>query len=50
MAGVLESDVIIVGSGVAGLSLALYLDSSISVTLITKSAPDDSAQIRHRAG
>lgn len=46
----IKSDVLIIGSGVAGLSLALYLDDSISINMITKSAPEDSSTFKAQGG
>ena len=47
---VIESDVLIIGTGAAGLALALYLDDSLSVNLISKSSVSDSASVRAQGG
>ncbi|MFW6134108.1 MAG: L-aspartate oxidase [Elusimicrobiota bacterium] len=46
----IKSDVLIIGTGVAGLSLTLYLDDEISVNMITKSSPRDSSSYNAQGG
>ncbi|MFH1414788.1 MAG: L-aspartate oxidase [Elusimicrobiota bacterium] len=45
-----KSDVLVIGSGVAGLSFSLFLDSDISVNMVTKSDPDDTSTSRAQGG
>ncbi len=45
-----KSDVLIVGTGVAGLSLSLFLDKNISVNMITKTYPEDSSTFNAQGG
>src|SRR3989339_651269 len=47
---VLSSDILIIGSGAAGLSLAIYLDASLSINVITKSSPEDSSSVKAQGG
>lgn len=44
------SDVLIIGSGVAGLSLALYLNKDISVNVISKYSPEDTSTSKAQGG
>ncbi|MFC2061654.1 L-aspartate oxidase [Elusimicrobiota bacterium] len=45
-----KSDVLIIGTGVAGLSTALYLDKSLSANIITKSSPENSSSFKAQGG
>ncbi len=54
MANSEPADVLIVGGGIAGLSLALQLPGNAQITLIAKAALDEGSQSlrpgRHRRG
>ncbi len=50
MPGIYKSDILIVGTGVAGLSLSLYFDKDISTVFVTKSHPEDSSSFRAQGG
>lgn len=49
-ARILKSDVLIIGSGVAGLSLSLYLKKNISINIATKSFPEASSTMKAQGG
>ncbi len=46
----IETDVLIIGSGVAGLSLALYLKDRLNVVVVTKSFPKESSSAKAQGG
>jgi len=48
--GIIESDLLIIGTGAAGLALALYLEDDLKVTLISKSQPSDTSSFRAQGG
>ncbi|MBN2407838.1 MAG: L-aspartate oxidase [Elusimicrobia bacterium] len=47
---IFKSDVLVIGTGVAGLSLSLYIDRKVSINLITKSDPEDSSTFNAQGG
>jgi len=50
MTAPLKSDVLIIGAGVAGLSLALYLDKKLKVNIICKAGTGDSSTMNAQGG
>ena len=48
--GITKSDILIIGSGVAGLSCAIYIQKDISVNLVTKQEIGDSATANAQGG
>lgn len=46
----MKSDILIIGTGVAGLSLSLFLDKKFKINMVTKSAPEDSSTFKAQGG
>lgn len=47
---IIKSDVLVIGTGVAGLSFSLYLDKNVSVAMVTKSDTRDSSTFKAQGG
>ncbi|NLB35234.1 MAG: L-aspartate oxidase [Elusimicrobia bacterium] len=45
-----KSDLLIIGTGIAGLALSLYLDSDLKVNIITKSSAEESSSFQAQGG
>ncbi|MEA3505970.1 MAG: L-aspartate oxidase [Elusimicrobiota bacterium] len=47
---IIKSNVLVLGSGAAGLSFALYADDGLQINIISKSAPDDTSTKKAQGG